>query len=209
MVRDQIERRGITDTRLLEVLRSVPRHAFVSAAQKHWAYSDGALRIAQGQTISQPFIVALMTESLELQGDETVLEVGTGSGYQAAIVAQLCAQVHSIERHAALSVSAGAVFESLGIENIQLHIGDGSLGLPELAPFDAIIVTAAAPQAPRALLDQLADGGRLVTPVGSRYRQVLEIWRRNGDELQRRQIAAVAFVPLIGIEGWNEADWRE
>ncbi|MBT3390133.1 MAG: protein-L-isoaspartate(D-aspartate) O-methyltransferase [Chloroflexi bacterium] len=204
MVRDQIERRGITDTRLLEVLRTLPRHLFVPAAQQQWAYSDGALRIEAGQTISQPYIVALMTEALGLQGHERVLEVGTGSGYQAAVLAQLCAQVYSIERHAALSAAAGAIFADLEIENIHLHVGDGTLGLPDQAPFDAIMVTAAAPETPPALLDQLADGGRMVIPAGSRYQQVLELWQRRGDKRKSHRISAVAFVPLIGEQGWEK-----
>lgn len=204
MVRDQIERRGITDARLLEALRTVPRHVFVPAAQQDWAYSDGALRIEAGQTISQPYIVALMTEALALQGHEHVLEVGTGSGYQAAVLAQLCAQVYSIERHAALSAAAGANFIALGIENIHLHVGDGTLGLPEFAPFDAIMVTAAAPEVPHALLDQLVDGGHMVIPVGSRHQQVLELWQRQGNKRKSHRISAVAFVPLIGEQGWGE-----
>lgn len=204
MVRDQIERRGITDARLLEALRTVPRHVFVPAAQQDWAYSDGALRIEAGQTISQPYIVALMTEALALQGHEHVLEVGTGSGYQAAVLAQLCAQVYSIERHAALSAAAGANFTALGIENIHLHVGDGTLGLPEFAPFDAIMVTAAAPEVPHALLDQLVDGGHMVIPVGSRHQQVLELWQRQGNKRKSHRISAVAFVPLIGEQGWGE-----
>ncbi len=203
MVRDQIERRGITDTRLLDVLRAVPRHLFVPTAQQQWAYSDGALRIEAGQTISQPYIVALMTDALGLQGHERVLEVGTGSGYQAAVLAQLCTQVYSIERHAALSLAAGKTLTALGIENIHLHIGDGTLGLPQYASFDAIVVTAAAPKVPPALLDQLADGGKLVIPVGARYQQVLELWQRQGEQRKSHRISAVAFVPLIGEQGWK------
>lgn len=149
MVREQIERRGITTPSLIEAMRTVPRHRFVPPDQKKFAYSDGALRIGQGQTISQPYIVALMTDLLKLQGEEIVLEVGTGSGYQAAILAQLAAEVHTIERHETLSRQAETTLNSLEIENIHFHVGDGSLGLPAFAPYHAIIVTAAAPKAPR------------------------------------------------------------
>ncbi len=203
MVKEQIERRGIRSPRLLEALRTVPRHCFVPPDQQRWAYADGALRIGQGQTISQPYIVALMTDLLALKGDENVLEVGTGSGYQAAVLAQLAAQVYTIERHAALSQRAAAVLADLGIRNVKFYVGDGTLGLPDHAPYQAILVTAAAPRVPPALLEQLDAGGRLVIPVGDRFRQVLQLWRRRGEQWDHDEIAPVAFVPLVGAQGWE------
>jgi protein-L-isoaspartate(D-aspartate) O-methyltransferase len=209
MVREQIERRGVRDPRVLDALRAVPRHLFVPSNQRHRAYADGALPINMEQTISQPYIVALMTELMELKGGETVLEVGTGSGYQAAVLAQVAAQVHSIERHGPLAQTAREVLASLGIKNIQVHTGDGTLGLPEFGPYEAIMVTAAAPQAPQSLLDQLVDGGRLVIPVGGKHSQRLGVWRRKGTRFKQTTITAVVFVPLLGDEGWSEKDWKK
>jgi protein-L-isoaspartate(D-aspartate) O-methyltransferase len=207
MVSEQIERRGIHSPRLLEALRSIPRHLFVPPDQQTYAYSDGALRITHGQTISQPYIVALMTNLLKLRGDERVLEVGTGSGYQAAVLAHLAKEVHTIERHAPLSENAALVLDELGLENIHFHVGDGTLGVPEHAPYQGIMVTAAAPKVPQPLLNQLDEGGRLVLPVGRQYSQVLECWQRSGDKFGREAITAVAFVPLIGEEGWEDDKW--
>jgi protein-L-isoaspartate(D-aspartate) O-methyltransferase len=207
MVREQIARRGILDERILQAMRVVPRHLFVPDDQRHWAYSDGALRIEMGQTISQPYIVALMSNALKLQGNEKVLEVGTGSGYQAAVLSQLAEAVHTIERHPALADSARLILEKLKISNVKVHSGDGSLGLPDHAPYQGIMVTAAAPKVPQSLLDQLDDGGRLVLPVGSRFSQVLEVWQREGSKYNHEITTAVAFVPLIGEEGWNEKKW--
>jgi protein-L-isoaspartate(D-aspartate) O-methyltransferase len=204
MVETQIISRGIRDQRVLEAMRSVPRHNFVSPEHRYLAYSDGALPIGSSQTISQPYIVALMTELLELKGDEKVLEVGTGSGYQAAVLALLAGKVHTIERHTGLARYAARLLEDQKISNVQVHVGDGTLGLPEFAPFAAIIVTAAAPDVPRALLDQLEDGGRLVIPVGQRGDQYLERWQRQGDQYDYENILSVAFVPLIGAQGWKE-----
>jgi protein-L-isoaspartate(D-aspartate) O-methyltransferase len=209
MVREHIERRGVRDPRVLDALRAVPRHLFVPSNQRHRAYADGALPIDMEQTISQPYIVALMTELMELKGGETVLEVGTGSGYQAAVLAQIAAQVHSIERHGPLAQAAREVLASLGIKNIQVHTGDGTLGLPEFGPYEAIMVTAAAPKAPQSLLDQLGDGGRLVIPVGGKHSQRLGVWRRKGTRFKQTTITAVVFVPLLGDEGWSEKDWKK
>jgi protein-L-isoaspartate(D-aspartate) O-methyltransferase len=206
MVEDQIFGRDIRDPRVLDALRSVPRHRFVPQRERHLAYTDGPLLIGHNQTISQPYIVALMTELLELKGDEVVLEVGTGSGYQAAILGLLAREVHTIERHAELAARAQGVLEEIGLANVHVHIGDGSVGLPAYAPYQAIIVTAAAPSVPQPLFDQLADGGRLVLPVGSLGGQALERWVRRGDQFNHRIITAVAFVPLRGEYGWGE-DW--
>jgi protein-L-isoaspartate(D-aspartate) O-methyltransferase len=203
MVEDQITSRGIHEARLLEALRRVPRHLFVPFEDRGLAYNDGPLPIGLGQTISQPYIVALMTDLLQLKGHETILEVGTGSGYQAAVLAELVKQVHTIERHPELARQAERLLNDMGLTNIQVHIGDGSLGLPELSPFDGILVTAAAPKTPQRLLSQLGDGGRLVIPVGQRYGQVLECWQRVGESYKQEVISPVAFVPLIGEEGFS------
>jgi protein-L-isoaspartate(D-aspartate) O-methyltransferase len=207
MVRDQIARRGIHDPRLLEAMGSIPRHEFLPSNQRTWAYMDGAQRIGMGQTISQPYIVALMTDALHLQGDEKVLEVGTGSGYQAAVLGRLAREVHTIERHASLADAARALLAEQGFNNIQVHVGDGSQGLAAHAPYQGILVTAAAPQVPPTLLQQLDEGGRLVLPVGQRFSQILQVWQRQGEQFSHTTITAVAFVPLIGEEGWGEDAW--
>jgi len=204
MVSEQLASRTIRDPRVLLAMRSVPRELFVPPEHRLLAYADGPLPIGQGQTISQPFIVALMSQLLELQGEENVLEVGTGSGYQAAVLAHLAKSVHTIERHASLARSAERVFSQLGLENIHTHIGDGTRGYPEAAPFNGIIVTAAAPKVPHPLLEQLADGGRLVIPVGGRRGQYLERWRRLGDDYRHESLEPVAFVPLLGKHGWED-----
>ena len=207
MVSEQIVSRGVHDRRLLEALRYVPRHWFVPEEYANIAYTDGPLPIGQGQTISQPYIVALMTELMELEGDENVLEVGTGSGYQAALLGVLARRVHTIERHAALSEKAGQSLMRLGLTNVRVHVGDGSLGMPEYAPFQAIIITAAAPRVPQPLLDQLDEGGRLVLPEGGAGGQMLDRWRRKDGEFKQEHIAPVAFVPLRGQHGWKEDNW--
>ena len=209
MVADQIRRRGLRNKRLLDVLRRVPRHCFVPPDRVHMAYSDGPLQIGYGQTISQPYIVALMTDLLRLDGSETVLEIGTGSGYQAAILGLLAKEVHTIERHAPLAENAESILRNLGIENIHVHVGDGTLGLKEQAPYDGILITAGAPEVPKPLLDQLADSGRLVLPVGNRFSQMLETWQRDGDDFKQEAVTAVAFVPLLGEHGWDEDDWEK
>lgn len=202
MVESQLVRRGIKDRRVLDAMRQVPRHLFIPKDMRDLAYCDGPLPIGQGQTISQPYIVALMTELLELTGQEKVLELGTGSGYQAAILSRLVSQVYSVERHAALAEQAEKVFAQLGYDNIVISVGDGTLGWPEHSPYEAIIVTAAAPDVPQPLMEQLADGGRLVAPVGSRWSQVLAKVKRQGETLTKEHLTAVAFVPLVGKYGW-------
>lgn len=208
MVEEQLIYRNIRDERVLEAMRSVPRHAFVPLEYRHMAYSDGPLPIGSGQTISQPYIVALMTQLLRLKGDENVLEVGTGSGYQAAVLGKLAKQVYTIERYTELADQAAAVLQKLGLNNVRVHIGDGSLGLPEHAPFQAILVTAAAPKVPQSLLEQLDEGGRLVVPVGGRMNQFLELWERRGAKFAQDVLVPVAFVPLRGRHGWKEDSWE-
>jgi protein-L-isoaspartate(D-aspartate) O-methyltransferase len=207
MVSEQIISRGIRDDRLLEALRSVPRHWFVPEEYAHIAYTDGPLPIGHGQTISQPYIVALMTELLELEGEENVLEVGTGSGYQAALLALLAKEVHTIERHEALAMQAEQVLMRLGLTNVMVHVGDGSLGLPKYSPFNAIMITAAAPHVPQPLFDQLVEGGRLVLPEGGAGGQMLDRWRKQAGKHKQEHITPVAFVPLRGQHGWKEDNW--
>ena len=203
MVERQIVRRGIQTPRLLDALRAVPRHLFVPMRDRAHAYGDTPLPIGKGQTISQPYIVAYMTELLNLQGDEIILEIGTGSGYQAAILGELAAEVHTIERHEKLARTAQKLLGRLGYDNIRVHHGDGTLGLPEFAPYAAVMVTAAAPIVPRLLLEQLQDGGKLIMPVGERFGQVLELWQRQGEGFTTKKLTPVAFVPLLGKYGWE------
>ena len=208
MVDRQLKSRDIRDRRVLSAMRTVPRHRFVPSEYRHLSYTDGPLPIGSGQTISQPYIVALMTQMLRLKGDETVLEIGTGSGYQAAILAYLANEVHTIERHAELAQNAFQVLTSMELTNVQVHTRDGSLGLPEFAPYQAILVTAAAPQVPQTLLSQLDDDGCLVIPVGGRLGQNLERWERHGSEYTSEYQIPVAFVPLRGRYGWQEGEWE-
>jgi len=203
MVEEQIAARGVLNPRLLAVMESVPRHLFVPADDLPWAYADGPLPIGHGQTISQPYIVALMTELLQVESTDRVLEVGTGSGYQAAVLGQMAVEVHTVEVIPDLAAQAARTLTDLGYANVHVHAGDGSLGWSETAPYDGILVAAAAPSAPQPLLDQLAEGGRLVIPVGSRGFQQLEVWRRTGQEFERQVNLAVAFVPLRGEYGWK------
>jgi len=204
MIRTQLQRRGITDRRVLQAMREVPRHAFVPPEWRHEAYSDRPLPIADDQTISQPYMVAIMTQSLALQGHERVLEVGTGSGYQAAVLSRLAAQVYSIEYFPNLAETARAVLQRLGYTNVQVMTGDGGLGLPAHAPYHGILVAAAAPHVPQSLLGQLAEGGRLVIPVGSVASQELLIITRHGDDYPQARSVPCRFVPLLGREGWTE-----
>jgi len=207
MIKTQIVRRGLQNEQLLTAFESVPRHLFVPDEYRNVAYEDNPLPIGNSQTISQPYIVALMTNLLKLTGDERVLEIGTGSGYQAAILGMLAEEVHTVEYVPELAAKAEKVLKDLGMDNVHVHFGDGSLGWPPSAPYSGIVVAAAAPQAPKALLKQLAEGGRLVLPVGGRGVQNLEIWERDGDNFKSRIETAVAFVPLRGAEGWDREDW--
>ncbi len=203
MVAEQIAARGVRDARVLWAMEEVPRHRFLPPEEQSWAYSDGPLPIGHGQTISQPYIVALMTELLALQGDERVLEIGTGSGYQAAILGKLAAEVHTVEIIPELAEGAQCILTELGLANVHVHIGDGSLGWPVAAPYDGILVAAAAPDVPRPLLEQLADGGRLVIPIGGRGFQELQLWKRRGERFRQERSISVAFVPLRGEYGWK------
>ena len=205
MIRAQLQRRGITDTRVLQAMREVPRHAFVPVEWRHEAYSDRPLPIADEQTISQPYMVAIMTQSLALQGHECVLEVGTGSGYQAAVLSRLVAHVYTIEYFPTLAESARAMLQRLGYTNVQVITADGSLGLPAHAPYQGILVAAAAPHVPQPMLAQLAEGGRLVIPVGSRTTQDLLIVTRHNDSYTQERSVPCRFVPLLGQEGWADA----
>lgn len=202
MVEEQIAQRGIRDPRILEAVREIPRHVFVPNKEKKWAYMDGPLPLGFGQTISQPYIVALMTDALALRGDEKVLEIGTGSGYQAAILSRLAAQVYSIERVEELARRAEKRLAKLGILNVKVVYGNGSLGLPEEAPFNAIIVTAAAPEIPKPLIEQIAEGGRLVLPVGEKDTQTLTKITKAGQTVSKEVLGLCSFVPLLGHEGW-------
>jgi protein-L-isoaspartate(D-aspartate) O-methyltransferase len=202
MVDEQLCGRDIRDRRVLEAMRSVPRHRFVPPEDADLAYIDAPLPIGHRQTISQPYIVALMSQLLRLHGVETVLEVGTGSGYQAAVLGRLAQRVISVERIPELAEAARRALAELGIDNVEVRVADGSAGLPEAAPFEAILVAAAAPHVPPPLLDQLAEGGRLVVPVGSIDGQMLEIWTRRGQDFARERSAPVTFVPLVGSHGW-------
>src|SRR5436190_10699207 len=206
MVQVQIARRGIRDNRVLDAMRSVPREAFVEPGFEEFAYEDGPLPIGEGQTISQPYIVALMIEAAEIKPGDSVLEVGAGSGYAAAVMCQIADRVYAIERHPSLGKSAQQRLKKLGYDNIELRVGDGTRGWPEAAPFDAILVAAGGPEVPPPLKEQLAIGGRLVIPVGQeeRYQTLIKLTRKNESEFEEENLGAVAFVPLIGEQGWAE-----
>lgn len=206
MVTEQIVPGGVSDRRLLEAMGRVKRHVFVAPGMESQAYLDRPLPLGQGQTISQPLIVALMTQALELRGTERILEIGTGSGYQAAILAELVREVYTIERIRELSIRARTALYRLRYANVKLRIGDGTLGWPEEAPFDGIVVTAGAPVVPEALVAQLADGGRLVIPVGGEELQYLEVIRRVGTEFEKSSVTACRFVKLVGEQGWRNGD---
>lgn len=204
MIREHLMGRGIRDQGVIRAMREVPREEFIDAYLAGLAYEDHPLAIADGQTISQPYIVAYMTEALELSGTDRVLEIGTGSGYAAAVLSRIVTTVYSVERLGGLAQSAGKRLKRLGYTNIIIHEGDGTLGWAEHAPYDAIVVTAGAPRVPQPLLEQLAPGGRLVIPVGTSYDvQMLVRVRRVGDrDFRTEELCAVRFVPLIGAAGW-------
>jgi len=203
MVERQLRSRGIDDERVLAAIAAVPRELFVPEAQRRRAYADSALPIGSGQTISQPWIVAAICQALELSGGEKVLEVGTGSGYSAAVLSHLAGELLTVERHPELAQQARALLGDLGIANVEVVIGDGSRGLPERAPFDAVAVHATAPEPPASLFGQLAEGGRLVAPIASRGADMLTQFRRRGDDAEAAVIGPCRFVPLIGEEGFE------
>lgn len=209
MVR-RLEAQGITDRKVLEVMRRIPRHLFIPNALWDHAYADHPVPIDRGQTISQPYIVALMTQALQLEKSDRVLEIGTGSGYQTAILAELAKHVYTIERFPELSEKAKKLLTEAGYTNISFLVGDGTLGWPEEAPFDKIIVTAAAPEVPKALVEQLSERGRLVIPVGGRQVQTLLALTKEGGKLRREELCACSFLPLVGKEGWpDEETWLQ
>ena len=202
---ESLKQGGITDKRVMEAMAEIPRHYFVPEAFRHQAYDDDvSIHIGEGQTISQPRIVALMTESARIDPMDRVLEVGTGSGYQAAVLSRLARFVFTVERVASLARHAKSALDRLGVENVSVKVMDGTLGWRAQAPFDAILVTAGAPEVPEPLVEQLADGGRLVVPVGPRETQVLKIVERRGDRTFAHELKGACFVPLIGRHGWEE-----
>lgn len=203
MVTTQLVSRGISEAKVLDAFRRVPRHEFVPQSSRAFAYDDCALPIGQGQTISQPYMVAVMTEKLGLSGQEKVLEVGSGSGYQAAILAELCNKVYTIERLPDLSQKAAEIVKSLGNDNVEFIVGDGTEGYATAAPYDAIIVTAGCPGAPQPLLEQLKDGGRLVLPIGNAFQQILTTLTKQGDKFTSEESVPCVFVPLLGKYGWK------
>lgn len=207
MVDRQIARRGIRDERVLDAMRQVPREAFVGERYAGLAHDDAPLPIGEGQTISQPYIVAVMIEAAELKPDDKVLEVGSGSGYATAVMSRLAGRIHAVERYPSLAEEAASRLERLGFNNVETHVGDGTLGWPQAAPFDAILVAAAGPSIPVALQEQLAVGGRLVVPVGAGESQrLIRVRRRSAADFDREDLAAVRFVPLIGAQGWKRGD---
>ncbi len=200
---ETLQEQGIRDLAVLKAIDETQRHLFVPTGVRHRAYEDSALPIGNSQTISQPSIHARYLELLKLTGKEKVLEIGTGSGYQTALLSRLAAQVFSIERIAPLLDKAKEVLQQVGVSNISFMLGDGTLGWRQFAPFDAILVGAAAPEIPDAYVEQLADGGRLLIPLGDRDEQMLHLFTRAGDELERQDIAPVRFVPLLGKHSWE------
>jgi protein-L-isoaspartate(D-aspartate) O-methyltransferase len=207
MVEQQLVARGISDRGVLEAMRQVPREAFVGEDQKPYAYDDSPLPIGAGQTISQPYIVALMAEALALDPADRLLEIGAGSGYAAAVLSRVAAEVYTVERHPELAAQAELRCRELGYSNVLVQTGDGSLGWPEHAPYDAIAVAAGSPEVPPSLLDQLAPGGRLVIPLGAEpsVQELIRVLRRPDGSFQRESLGGVRFVPLVGAEGW----WNE
>lgn len=203
MVEEQLIARDITDKRVLEAFLKVPRHKFISQSEQNSAYGDFPLPIGCGQTISQPYMVACMTQCLGLEGNEKVLEIGTGSGYQAAILAELAKKVYTVERIESLSANAKSALLESGYKNIYFKVGDGTLGWKESAPFDGIIVTAGAPEVPQPLLDQLGENGRFVIPIGENLSQVLTVFEKKNGKVKKAEVCGCMFVPLIGKKGWS------
>lgn len=203
MVETQIRRRGVNDERVLRAMVAVPRHEFVPAQSRPIAYTDEPLAIGGGQTISQPYIVASMTAALHLTGSERVLDIGTGCGYQAAVLSLLSHEVYSVECRAELAKAAAERLQRLGYQNVHVHCGDGSVGLKEFAPFDAILIAAAAPSLPEPLLEQLSEGGRIIAPIGTEEHQELVLVTRHGKIYSSERREPCRFVPLIGRHGWK------
>jgi protein-L-isoaspartate(D-aspartate) O-methyltransferase len=204
MVLNQLKGRGIRDEHVLQAMRTVPRHRFVPEELRSRAYGDHPLPIGEGQTISQPYMVAFMTEQLQVEPQHVVLEIGTGSGYQAAVLAELVTRVISIERIPELADRARQALDELGYRNVVIRWSDGTIGWPEMAPFERIIVTAGAPAAPPTLVDQLADGGRMVVPLGNTFLQTLTVVTKTGGQTSIEERGGCTFVPLIGEEGWKD-----
>lgn len=204
MVEEQIRARGVADERVLRLMAEMPRERFIPASEQHGAFSDRAVPLDCGQTVSQPFMVAVMTEYLAVEPEHRVLEIGTGSGYQTAILARLAREVYTIERLASLQEQARLLLESLDIRNVVYRTGDGSVGWAQMAPFDRIMVTAGAPDVPPSLVQQLAEGGRMVIPVGQGSEQTLTIVSRSAGRIQETPRFLCRFVRLIGREAWNE-----
>jgi protein-L-isoaspartate(D-aspartate) O-methyltransferase len=204
MVERQLRRRGIVDFAVLAAMEAVPRHEFVPPELRSCAYEDVPLPIGAGQTISQPYIVAAMTAALRLGPEDRALEIGTGCGYQAAVLSLLVKEVFTVECRAELAAAAASRLAALGFSNVHVHCGDGTLGLPEFAPFDAILVAAAAPAVPKPLLDQLAEGGRMILPIGTEDEQELRLIEKDGPEIRTTVLEGCRFVPLVGHYGWQE-----
>jgi len=205
MVNEQLRARGILDERVLGAMSRVPRHEFVADEYREQAYEDHPVPIGEGQTLSQPYIVAIMLQALSLTGPERVLEIGTGSGYQTALLAELAREVYSLERHASLAQSAEEILHRLGYKNVYVRVGDGSQGLAGHAPFEASIVSAAAPRIPSTLFEQLSEGGRMIVPVGPAYAQQLQLVQKQNGERVVELLEGCRFVPLIGGHGYPEA----
>ena len=204
MVQSQLRTRGLRDHRVLDAMLRVPRHEFVPEGFRHQAYEDHPIPIGEGQTVSQPYIVGLMLQALELQHSDVILEIGTGSGYQTALLAELGRHVYSVERIQRLAMDSGRILKSLGYQNITIAIGDGSQGLIEYSPYDAVVVSAAAPQVPSSLFEQLRDGGRMIVPVGAVSSQELQLIRKRQGCQDMTLLEACRFVPLIGGQGYPD-----
>src|SRR5712664_753205 len=208
MIEKQLRRRGIRDASVLAAMTAVPRHEFVPEELRARAYDDVPLPIGGGQTISQPYIVAAMSAALHVRPSDRVLEIGTGCGYQAAILSRLAGEVFGVERRPELALSASARLERLGYANVHVHCGDGTLGMPDLAPFEAILVAAAAPAIPQPLLAQLAEGGRMIVPVGDAEHQELQLIEKRGKSFRNTALEGCRFVPLVGYHGWQDPPSR-